>query len=188
MQPRPGSPRVRLRVGRAGAGLDRPRHRILRAQPAAGFRAHGRRVPAGMVVDGCASRSTPSPTCRDTQVIVYSKWDRSPDIVEDQVTYPIVTACSGAPKVKAVRGFSDFGYSYVYVDFRGRHGSVLGAVAHAGVSRRRAPQPAAGRKDRRSGPMLRVWDGSFSTCWWIGRASTASRTCAPRRIGTCVTT
>jgi len=57
------------------------------------------------------------PDLSDTQVIVYSKWDRSPDIVEDQVTYPIVTALLGAPKVKAVRGFSDFGYSYVYAIF-----------------------------------------------------------------------
>ncbi|HNX95866.1 MAG TPA: efflux RND transporter permease subunit, partial [Holophaga sp.] len=57
------------------------------------------------------------PDLSDTQVIVYSKWDRSPDIVEDQVTYPIVTGLLGAPKVKAVRGLSDFGYSYVYVVF-----------------------------------------------------------------------
>jgi len=57
------------------------------------------------------------PDLSDTQVIIYSRWDRSPDIVEDQVTYPIVTAMLGAPKVKAVRGFSDFGYSYVYVIF-----------------------------------------------------------------------
>jgi Cu(I)/Ag(I) efflux system membrane protein CusA/SilA len=57
------------------------------------------------------------PDLSDTQVIVYSTWDRSPDIVEDQVTYPIVTALLGAPKVKAIRGFSDFGYSYVYVVF-----------------------------------------------------------------------
>jgi Cu(I)/Ag(I) efflux system membrane protein CusA/SilA len=57
------------------------------------------------------------PDLSDTQVIIYSKWDRSPDIVEDQVTYPIVTALLGAPKVKAVRGFSDFGYSYVYAIF-----------------------------------------------------------------------
>ena len=57
------------------------------------------------------------PDLSDTQVIVYSRWDRSPDIIEDQVTYPIVTAMLGAPKVKAVRGFSDFGYSYVYVIF-----------------------------------------------------------------------
>jgi Cu(I)/Ag(I) efflux system membrane protein CusA/SilA len=57
------------------------------------------------------------PDLSDTQVIVYSKWDRSPDIIEDQVTYPIVTAMLGAPKVKDVRGFSDFGYSYVYIIF-----------------------------------------------------------------------
>ena len=57
------------------------------------------------------------PDLTDTQVIIYSRWDRSPDIIEDQVTYPIVTAMVGAPKVKSVRGFSDFGYSYVYVIF-----------------------------------------------------------------------
>ena len=57
------------------------------------------------------------PDLSDTQVIIYSKWDRSPDLVEDQVTYPIVTAMLGAPHVKAVRGFSDFGYSYVYIIF-----------------------------------------------------------------------
>src|SRR5690349_18159906 len=57
------------------------------------------------------------PDLSDTQVIVYSRWDRSPDIVEDQVTYPIVSALLGAPKVKAIRGFSDFGYSFVYVIF-----------------------------------------------------------------------
>jgi Cu(I)/Ag(I) efflux system membrane protein CusA/SilA len=58
------------------------------------------------------------PDLSDTQVIVYSKWDRSPDIIEDQVTYPIVAALLGAPKVKAIRGFSDFGFSYVYVIFQ----------------------------------------------------------------------
>jgi len=57
------------------------------------------------------------PDLSDTQVIIYSRWDRSPDILEDQVTYPIVTSLLGAPKVKAVRGFSDFGFSYVYVIF-----------------------------------------------------------------------
>ena len=57
------------------------------------------------------------PDLSETQVIIYSRWDRSPDIIEDQVTYPIVTAMLGAPKVKAVRGFSDFGYSFVYVIF-----------------------------------------------------------------------
>jgi Cu(I)/Ag(I) efflux system membrane protein CusA/SilA len=58
------------------------------------------------------------PDLSDTQVIVFTKWDRSPDIMEDQVTYPIITALLGAPKVKAIRGFSDFGFSYVYVIFQ----------------------------------------------------------------------
>lgn len=57
------------------------------------------------------------PDLSDTQVIIYSKWDRSPSVMEDQVTYPIISALLGAPKVKSIRGFSDFGYSYVYVIF-----------------------------------------------------------------------
>src|SRR5476651_1352651 len=58
------------------------------------------------------------PDLSDTQVIIYSRWDRSPDIIEDQVTYPIVSSLLGAPGVKAIRGFSDFGFSYVYVIFK----------------------------------------------------------------------
>ncbi len=57
------------------------------------------------------------PDLSDTQVIIYSRWDRSPDIIEDQVTYPIISAMLGVPKVKDIRGFSDFGYSYVYIIF-----------------------------------------------------------------------
>lgn len=57
------------------------------------------------------------PNLSDTQVIVASRWDRSPDLLEDQVTYPLTAALLGAPKVKAIRGFSDFGSSFVYVVF-----------------------------------------------------------------------
>ncbi len=57
------------------------------------------------------------PDLSDTQVIIYTRWDRSPDIIEDQITYPIITGMLGAPKVKDIRGFSDFGYSYVYIIF-----------------------------------------------------------------------
>jgi Cu(I)/Ag(I) efflux system membrane protein CusA/SilA len=57
------------------------------------------------------------PDLGETQVIVFSRWDRSPDILEDQVTNPIVTALMGAPHVRSVRGVSDFGYSFVYVIF-----------------------------------------------------------------------
>ena len=57
------------------------------------------------------------PDLGEKQVIILSRWDRSPDIIEDQVTYPIVSAMTGAPHVKTVRGISDFGFSYVYVIF-----------------------------------------------------------------------
>ncbi|MCJ7547468.1 MAG: efflux RND transporter permease subunit, partial [Deltaproteobacteria bacterium] len=57
------------------------------------------------------------PDLSDTQVIIFSRWDRSPDVIEDQVTYPIISSLLGVPKVKDIRGFSDFGFSYVYVIF-----------------------------------------------------------------------
>jgi Cu(I)/Ag(I) efflux system membrane protein CusA/SilA len=58
------------------------------------------------------------PDLSDVQVIVSTKWeDRSPNIVEDQVTYPIVTQLLSAPKVKAVRANSFYGESLVYVIF-----------------------------------------------------------------------
>jgi len=57
------------------------------------------------------------PDLSDTQVIIYSKWNRSPDLIEDQVTYPLISGLLGTPKVKSIRGLSDFGFSYVYVIF-----------------------------------------------------------------------
>src|SRR6516165_5333197 len=59
------------------------------------------------------------PDLSDVQVIVYTDWaGRSPDLVEDQVTYPISTKFIAAPKVKFVRGESMFGKSFVYVIFQ----------------------------------------------------------------------
>jgi len=58
------------------------------------------------------------PDLSDAQVIVFTPWEgRSPNLVEDQITYPIVTKLIGAPKVRVVRGYSFFGYSFVYVVF-----------------------------------------------------------------------
>src|SRR5438552_6807592 len=58
------------------------------------------------------------PDLSDPQVIIYTEWPgRSPDLVEDQITYPIVSAMLSAPHVNMVRGGSDYGYSYVYVIF-----------------------------------------------------------------------
>ncbi|MCA9674148.1 MAG: efflux RND transporter permease subunit [Myxococcales bacterium] len=58
------------------------------------------------------------PDLSDAQVIVFTEWmGRSPDLVEDQITYPISTALTAAPGVKYVRGQSMFGMSFVYVIF-----------------------------------------------------------------------
>jgi Cu(I)/Ag(I) efflux system membrane protein CusA/SilA len=58
------------------------------------------------------------PDLSDTQVIIYTEWPgRSPDLVEDQVTYPITSTLLAAPKVQAVRGFSFLGSSFIYVIF-----------------------------------------------------------------------
>src|SRR5213593_267355 len=58
------------------------------------------------------------PDLSDPQVIVFTEWmGRSPDLVEDQVTYPIVSSLLAAPRVQAVRGYSMFGMSFIYVIF-----------------------------------------------------------------------
>ena len=58
------------------------------------------------------------PDLSDVQVIIFTEWmGRSPDLVEDQITYPIVTSLLGAPRVTTVRGSSMFGMSFVYVIF-----------------------------------------------------------------------
>lgn len=58
------------------------------------------------------------PDLSDVQVIIYTEYPgQSPRIVEDQVTYPLTTALVSVPGSKAVRGYSFFGYSLVYVIF-----------------------------------------------------------------------
>jgi copper/silver efflux system protein len=61
------------------------------------------------------------PDLSDVQVTIYTEWQgRSPTLIEDQVTYPIVTALLAGPRVKRVRGVSEYGVSYVYVIFEDR--------------------------------------------------------------------
>ncbi|MGM4905074.1 efflux RND transporter permease subunit [Tardiphaga sp. 866_E4_N2_1] len=58
------------------------------------------------------------PDLSDTQVIVYTEYPgQAPQVIEDQVTYPLTTAMLTVPKSKVVRGFSFFGVSFVYVIF-----------------------------------------------------------------------
>ncbi|CUQ67941.1 efflux RND transporter permease subunit [Candidatus Nitrospira inopinata] len=61
------------------------------------------------------------PDLSDVQVIVYTEWQgRSPTLIEDQITYPVVSSLLAGPRVKRVRGVSEYGVSYVYVIFEDR--------------------------------------------------------------------
>ena len=79
-------------------------------------------LTAGLVALGMVSlRGLPFdaiPDLSDVQVMVLTNYDgQSPDVVEDQVTYPLTTTMLGVPRAKAVRGYSYFGLSMVYVIF-----------------------------------------------------------------------
>lgn len=77
-------------------------------------------ILVGFAID--AVRKTPLdalPDLSDPQVIVFTDWmGRSPDLVEDQVTYPLVRALQSTPNVRAVRGYSMFGMSFIYAIFQ----------------------------------------------------------------------
>ena len=75
-----------------------------------------------LVVGGIfAVRSIPLdaiPDLSDTQVIIYTEWEgQAPNIVQDQVTYPITTKMLSVAKAKTVRGYSFYGFSFVYLIF-----------------------------------------------------------------------
>src|SRR5262245_27348218 len=58
------------------------------------------------------------PDMSDVQVIVSTEWvGRSPDLIENQVTYPLVSSLVGTPGVRTVRAVTDFGVSYIYAIF-----------------------------------------------------------------------
>ena len=176
------------RSRRHAVSHDQGDHPLLRGEQVPRHRRDARRARRSRGGRCGTSRSTRIPDLSDTQVIVYSRWDRSPDIIEDQVTYPIITALLGAPKVKAIRGFSDFGFSLRLRHLRGRHRPLLGALARPRVpvarSSRACPQgvktelgPDA--TERRLGLPVRARRP-------IGQALD-SPSCAPTRTGSCAT-
>lgn len=79
-------------------------------------------VAAGLFAWGLDAVNTSKidaiPDLSENQVIVYTEWmGRSPQLVEDQITYPLVTNLQGLPQVKYVRGSSMFGMSFLYIIF-----------------------------------------------------------------------
>ncbi len=124
------------------------------------------------------------PDLSDTQVIIYTEWPgRSPDLVEDQITYPITSTFLAAPKVQVVRGFSFLGSSFIYVIFeegtdiywaRSRVLEYLQAV------KTKIPADV----NPVLGPDATSSAGDFPMPWWIRRDSTIWRSCAPSRTTT----
>src|SRR5690242_12617202 len=78
-------------------------------------------VFAGVVLSLFAIRSAPLdaiPDISDPQIIVYAKWPRTPEMLETQITEPIVKSIAGAPDIQGIRATSHMGYSFIYVVLR----------------------------------------------------------------------
>jgi len=146
---------------RMGRGHDRKAHRVV--HPA-------RELVALVAIFVLVARCTCSARCpwdanpdlSDTQVIVYTDYPgQAPQVVEDQVTYPLLTTFLAVPKVKVVRGQSMFSSSFVYVIFRDGT-DLTGALTRARISERHS-EPAPRRRKTRPGRTPRRWAGCFST-------------------------
>ncbi len=101
------------------------------------------------------------PDLSDVQVIVYTEMPgQAPQVVEDQATYPLTTALLAVPRSRAVRGFSFFGVSFVYVIFEDGPTSTGRVVACWNIS---TPRPRNCRRvsNRPSDRTHRVWAGFY---------------------------
>ena len=119
------------------------------------------------------------PDLSDVQVIVFTEFPgQAPQVVEDQVTYPLTTAMLAVPNAKVVRGYSFFGFSFVYIIFEdGR------ALACWSISITSTHVCLAAFRPR-SDPMPPGSAGSTSTHWSIERDVTTSRSFDRSRTGT----
>src|SRR5438876_11027798 len=75
-------------------------------------------VAAGVVLSLYSIRTASLdaiPDISDPQIVVYVKWPRSPQLLETQVTEPLISALVGSPDIQALRGASHMGYSFIYV-------------------------------------------------------------------------
>ncbi|HWA21949.1 MAG TPA: CusA/CzcA family heavy metal efflux RND transporter [Caulobacterales bacterium] len=80
-------------------------------------------LAVGVVLSGVAIRNAPLdaiPDISDPQIIIYAKWPRSPEVLERDVTRPVVGALVGAPGVRSIRATSHMGYSFIYVVLNNR--------------------------------------------------------------------
>jgi hypothetical protein len=125
------------------------------------------------------------PDLSDVQVIIRTSYPgQAPQIVENQVTYPLTTTMLSVPGAKTVRGFSAFGDSFVYVlfedgtDLYWARSRVLEYLSQAQSRLPRQPS-------RRWARMPPGWAGFISTRWSIATAAMTWRNCAACRTGSC---
>jgi len=75
-------------------------------------------VAVGILLSAYSIRTAPLdaiPDISDPQIVIYAKWPRSPQLMESEVTEPLIRALIGSPDVQAIRGTSHMGYSFIYV-------------------------------------------------------------------------
>ena len=125
------------------------------------------------------------PDLSDVQVIVYTEYPgQAPQVVEDQVTYPLTSAMLSVPKSKVVRGFSFFGASFVYIIFEDGtdiYWARSRVLEYLNFASGRMPRAFRHRSAR----MPRVWAGCTSTR--SPATGTTSANCARCRTGSCAT-
>ena len=130
------------------------------------------------------------PDLSDTQVIVYTEYPgQAPQVVEDQVTYPLTTAMLTVPKSRVVRGFSYFGVSFVYVIFedgtdiywaRSRVLEYLNAAARAAAERRDADPRARCDRRRLGLPICAARQGPIARRTALAAGLVRSATASPK--------
>ena len=123
------------------------------------------------------------PDLSDVQVIIRTSYPgQAPQIVENQVTYPLTTTMLSVPGAKTVRGYSFFGDSFVYVIFddgTDLYWARSRVLEYLNQVQSRLPDAAKASL----GPMRRAWAGFTSTRWSTAAAGTISRSCARCRTG-----
>ena len=128
------------------------------------------------------------PDLSDVQVIIYTEYaEQAPQIVEDQVTYPLATAMLAVPRAKVVRGYSQFGALLRLRHLRGRHRHLLGPFPGAGVPQLRTGEAAGRASPRPWAPTPPGWAGSSNTWWKTPPAATTWPNSGASRTGTCAT-
>ena len=182
----------------AGAVVTRAASRRARARSRADRRLRARRGLTLLARRGRASLGRRSrcartpldaiPDLSDVQVIVFTEWPgQSPDLVEDQITYPISTrAALGAGRALRARPVVLRPLLRLR-DLRGRHRSLLGAQPRARVPERRRRRACRRACRRCSGPTRPASAGSSSTRSSTAAAGSISRSCAASRTGSCAT-